>query len=163
VQVVALEWNWLFIYPDYNIATLNFMNIPKETPINLEITADSPMNSFWVPALAGQVYAMNGMTTKLHIMADKVGSYNGSSANISGEGYADMRFKVNSKTDADFTTWTKEATLSRNELSTATYGKVAAPTIKAAPTTYKLQSPNLFNDVILKYMPEKTEAHGGSH
>lgn len=161
VQVVALEWNWLFIYPDYNIATRNFMNIPENTPINLSITADAPMNSFWVPALAGQVYAMSGMTTKLHLMADSVGTYNGSSANISGEGYADMRFKVNSLTENDFATWAKQATLSKDILNEASYAKIAEPSKNAAHTTYKVTTPTMFEDVIMKYMSSENKKSGG--
>ena len=84
VQVISLNWKWLFIYPDQGIATVNYLNIPKDTPINFTITSDAPMNSFWIPALAGQVYSMTGMSTKLHVMANDVGTFNGASANISG-------------------------------------------------------------------------------
>jgi cytochrome o ubiquinol oxidase subunit 2 len=154
VQVIALEWNWLFIYPDHKTATLNFMNIPEDTPINLTLTSDAPMNSFWVPALAGQVYTMSGMSTKLHIMADKPGTYNGTTANISGEGYADMRFKVNSMTERDFTVWMEQALASKNVLNSETYEKIAEPKKDRAETTYILKTPSLYDDVIMKYMPE---------
>jgi cytochrome o ubiquinol oxidase subunit 2 len=160
VQVIALEWNWLFIYPDHKTATLNFMNIPEDTPVNLSLTSDAPMNSFWVPALAGQVYTMSGMATKLHLMADKPGTYNGTTANISGEGYADMRFKVNSMTERDFASWAKTAATSQNALNTETYETIAEPKKDRAETTYTLKTPSLFDDVILKYMPE---GHSNSH
>lgn len=156
VQVIALEWNWLFIYPDYKTATLNYMNIPEDTPINLSITSDAPMNSFWVPALAGQVYAMSGMETKLHIMADSVGTYSGSTANISGEGYADMRFKVYSQKEADFEAWTKKAAASTHMLTATSYAKIAEPTKNQPETTYMLMTPTLFDDVIMKYMAHDT-------
>lgn len=152
VQVIALEWNWLFIYPEEQTATLNFMNIPEDTPVNLTLTSDAPMNSFWVPALAGQIYTMSGMATKLHIMAGSVGTYNGTTANISGEGYADMRFKVNAMTDADFESWVKKAATSQNVLSTETYAKIAEPEKNRPETTYSLKTPSLFDDVIMKYM-----------
>lgn len=152
VQVIALEWNWLFIYPDHKTATLNFVNIPEDTPVNLSLTSDAPMNSFWVPALAGQVYTMSGMTTKLHIMADEVGTYNGTTANISGEGYADMRFKVNSMTERNFTSWVKTAAASPNALNSEMYEKIAEPKKDRAETTYALKTPSLFDDVIMKYM-----------
>lgn len=158
VQVVALEWNWLFIYPDYNTATLNFVNIPEDTPVNFSLTSDAPMNSFWVPALAGQVYAMSGMSTKLHVMADKVGTYNGTTANISGEGYADMRFKVYAMTEGNFQSWTKEALKSKNVLSTETYAQIAEPAKNRPETTYALKTPSLYDDIIMKYMP-----HDGTH
>ena len=152
VQVIALQWNWLFVYPESGTATLNYMNIPESTPINLEITSDAPMNSFWVPALAGQVYAMSGMTTKLHIMADSTGTYNGSSANISGHGYADMRFKVYSMNEADFKAWAQKAANSSNMLRTDEYTKLVTAQEHKPETTFMLMAPTLFDDVIMKYM-----------
>jgi cytochrome o ubiquinol oxidase subunit 2 len=88
IQVIALRWKWLFIYPEQKIATVNFFQFPEKTPINFEITSDAPMNSFWLPELGGQIYAMPGMSTKLHLIADTEGSYRGSSANISGTGFS---------------------------------------------------------------------------
>jgi len=90
IQVVALDWKWLFIYPKYNIATVNMAQIPEDTPIDFEVTADAPMNSFWIPQLGGQIYAMSGMATHLNLMADQPGEYRGSSANLSGEGFAEF-------------------------------------------------------------------------
>jgi len=153
VQVVALEWKWLFIYPDKGIATLNYLNIPEDTPINLTLTSDAPMNSFWVPALAGQVYTMSGMSTKLHLMADTVGSYNGASANISGEGYADMDFKVNSMTNTDFSEWVTKSANSKTMLDSATYAKIAAQSKNDGEMTYMLMNRDLYNEIIMKYMP----------
>jgi cytochrome o ubiquinol oxidase subunit 2 len=152
VQVISLNWRWLFIYPDYGVATINTMPIPKDTPINLSISADSPMNSFWVPALAGQIYAMNGMTTKLHFMADTVGTFNGVTANISGEGYAGMTFKVYSKESADFEAWTQQAAESKNVLSSETYKQISQPSKDTAEQTFQLATPDLFKQVIMKYM-----------
>jgi cytochrome o ubiquinol oxidase subunit 2 len=154
VQVVALDWKWLFIYPDQGIATLNYMNIPEKTPIDLTITSDAPMNSFWVPALAGQIYAMSGMSTQLHLMADSTGTYNGSSANISGEGFADMTFKVNSLTNTDFKDWvSKTANSTTPTLLTAdSYKKLAEPSRGDKTTSYLLMDSNLYNEIIVKYM-----------
>ena len=93
VQVVALNWKWLFIYPEQGIATLNFFHIPEKTPIHFKLCADgSPMNSFWIPQLSGQIYAMTGMTTQLYLMADRPGEYMGKAVEINGQGYADMTF-----------------------------------------------------------------------
>lgn len=156
VQVVALEWKWLFIYPDKGIATLNYLNIPEDTPINLTLTSDAPMNSFWVPALAGQVYTMTGMSTKLHLMADTVGSYNGASANISGEGYADMGFKVNSMTNDNFNKWVAESTNSKTMLDSASYAKIATQSKNDGEITYMLMNSDLYNEIIMKYMPHDT-------
>lgn len=160
VQVISTKWNWLFIYPEYGTATLNYMNIPEDTPVNLSITADSPMNTFWVPALAGQVYAMSGMTSKLHLMADKPGEYNGSTTNISGEGYAGLRFKVRSLTEADFSAWAAQATQSADFLTTDTYELLSDGERREVELTYVLSTPNLYDEVIMKYMPRE---HGGSH
>jgi len=171
VQVVSLQWNWLFIYPDKGVATLNYMNIPEKTPIDLTITSDAPMNSFWVPALAGQVYAMSGMSTQLHIMADGIGSYNGASANISGDGFADMHFKVNSLTQDEFSQWIIKSAYSKNTLSNETYKKIAEPSKDNGEVTYALMNKDLYNGIIMKYMSpdesktpakseEKTDMHG---
>lgn len=158
IQVVALEWKWLFIYPDLGVATVNYANIPEKTPIDFQITADAPMNSFWVPALAGQIYAMSGMSTQLHLMSDSVGTYNGSSANISGEGFADMRFKVNSLSQADFTAWRNTAIYSINQLTSDSYAKLAAPTKNNSETTYALIDSGLYNEIINKYMSPEGSA-----
>ncbi len=152
VQVISLNWRWLFMYPDYGVATINHMPIPKDTPINLTISADSPMNSFWVPALAGQIYAMNGMSTKLHFMADEVGTYKGVTTNISGEGYANMTFKVYAQKEADFEAWTKKALESKNVLSSETYKEISKDTKDTSEKTYLLETPGLFDEVIMKYM-----------
>lgn len=151
VQVVALDWKWLFIYPDQGSATLNYLNIPKNTPVDFTITSDAPMNSFWIPALAGQVYAMPGMSTQLHIMADSVGTYTGSSANISGEGFASMHFKVNVMDESDFTTWTKRARQSATVITNVVYQTLTQPSRGDSETTYKLTDPALYNKVIMKY------------
>ena len=153
VQVVALEWKWLFIYPDKGTATLNYLNIPKDTPIDLTITSDAPMNSFWVPALAGQVYAMSGMSTQLHMMARDVGSYNGVSANISGEGFANMRFKVNSMNAEDFSKWMAGATVSKEQLTSESYAAIAKQSKDDGERTYTLMNKGLYNEIIMKYMP----------
>ncbi|MFZ1301482.1 MAG: ubiquinol oxidase subunit II [Candidatus Microsaccharimonas sp.] len=152
VQVVSLEWNWLFIYPDQGVATLNYLNIPEDTPINLSITSDAPMNSFWVPALAGQVYSMTGMSTKLHLMADDPGTYNGSSANISGEGFADMRFKVNSMATSDYESWVLKSANSPKMLTSETYAEIRKPSHDTGEVTYMLMNKDLYNEIIMKYM-----------
>ena len=152
IQVVSLQWKWLFIYPDQQVATLNYFNIPKNTPINFTITSDAPMNSFWVPSLAGQVYAMTGMSTQLHMMSDSVGTYNGSSANISGDGFADMHFKVNSMDESDFTSWVAQAKTSINALSSSAYALLSKPSHTNNEATYSLTDSSLYNEVIMKYM-----------
>lgn len=154
VQVVSLEWKWLFIYPDYNVATLNHMIIPKDTPIELTLTSDAPMNSFWVPALAGQVYTMTGMSTKLHLMSDSVGVFKGASANISGEGYADMSFDVYSQRERDFEAQMRKAAQSPDILTNERYEALAAKGIDTSEKTFQLGSPGLYHSIVMKYMEE---------
>lgn len=152
IQVVALQWRWLFIYPDKGIATLNYANIPKDTPVDMTITSDAPMNSFWVPALAGQVYAMSGMSTQLHIMANNVGSYNGTSANISGKGFADMTFKINAMSQSDFSGWAINSATSSNSLTSESYKAISAQSTDKKEMTYVLMDKDLYNEIIMKYM-----------
>src|SRR5258705_9064390 len=94
IQVVSLDWKWLFIYPDQGIATVNQLTVPVGTPVRFELTSSGVMNSFFVPQLGGQIYTMAGMMTRLHLQADHPGTYPGLSANYSGAGFADMRFNV---------------------------------------------------------------------
>ncbi len=152
IQVVALQWKWLFIYPDQQIATVNYVRFPAGTPVNLEITADAPMNSFWIPELGGQIYAMPGMSTGLHLMADSAGSYRGSSANLSGRGFAGMRFVAESTTQADFDRWVSEVRTSPNHLDSVSYAKLQEPSENNARTTYATAQLDLYDKVITKYM-----------
>jgi cytochrome o ubiquinol oxidase subunit 2 len=150
--VVALQWKWLFIYPEEKIASLNFLQIPKDIPIHFEITADAPMNSFWIPHLAGQIYAMPKMKTELNLIANDVGDFRGSSANISGEGFADMHFITRASSEEDYHKWVKEAKQSSHELSLEEYKKLAAPSTKNSPEIFLLKEEGLFEQIVMKYM-----------
>lgn len=151
VQVVALQWKWLFIYPEEKIASLNFLQIPEKTPIHFEITADAPMNSFWIPDLGGQIYAMPNMKTELNLIADKTGDFRGSSANISGEGFASMHFITRASTEKDFEEWVKTAQNSSNTLTGKGLTELAAPSQGNPPEVFKTDG-NLFHQVMMKYM-----------
>ena len=105
VQVVSLDWKWLFIYPDQGIATVNQLTIPVGTPVSFELTSSGVMNSFFVPQLGSQIYTMAGMVTRLHLQADHPGTYRGLSAQYSGSGFADMRFAVDAVPAEDFARW----------------------------------------------------------
>lgn len=152
IQVVALEWKWLFIYPEEQIATVNYVKFPMSTPVNFNITADAPMNSFWIPSLGGQIYAMSGMSTKLHLEADGAGKYKGSSANISGRGFAGMNFVAEATSQDDYKTWVRSAQEYGDTLTTADYDRLAKPSQNNKPQTFSYVSPNLYNDVLMKYM-----------
>lgn len=158
IQVVALDWKWLFIYPEQNIATVNYVQFPVNRPVNFEITADAPMNSFWIPQLGGQIYAMQGMTTKLHLNANEIGSYKGLSANISGEGFADMKFTAKATTKADFEAWVIGVKQSDKKLTPATYAALAKKSTDAPVAYYASSTDGLYDTIVMKYMmPETTK------
>jgi cytochrome o ubiquinol oxidase subunit 2 len=150
IQVVAMQWKWLFIYPEQNIASVNYVQFPANTPINFEITADAPMNSFWIPKLGGQMYAMSGMSTELHLMADQPGTYEGVSANISGKGFADMHFIARSSSSADFDKWVDEAKTLTQTMDMATYDQLSKPSENVSPTYYASADENLYHYVMSK-------------
>jgi cytochrome o ubiquinol oxidase subunit 2 len=156
--VVALQWKWLFIYPGQNIATVNFVQFPENTPVNFIITADAPMNSFWIPQLGGQIYAMPGMSTQLHLMANGAGSYRGVSANLSGQGFADMKFIAKSSSSADFKRWVHSVSYSHNALSLAGYDKLALPSQNNLPAAYSSKPTGLYDTIITKYMITNTSS-----
>jgi cytochrome o ubiquinol oxidase subunit 2 len=151
IQVVALDWKWLFIYPEQGIATVNFIQFPVNTPLNFEITADAPMNSFWIPQLGGQIYAMPAMKTKLHLIANEIGVYRGSAANISGDGFAGMTFKAQASSQEDFDQWVQTAKQSSNQLNQSTYDQLMKPSSYHPVTLYVLTDGDLFNHILMKY------------
>lgn len=161
IQVVALQWKWLFFYPEQGIATVNFIQFPEDTPINFEITADAPMNSFWIPSLGGQVYAMAGMETKLHLEASETGDYEGVSANISGEGFSGMRFTATASSRDDFNQWVSSVKQSKQNLAQADYEKLLEPSKNVEPVLYANYNKDLYDTIIMKYMKPgaKTEGH----
>jgi cytochrome o ubiquinol oxidase subunit 2 len=157
IQVVALDWKWLFIYPEHGIAAINFVQFPEKTPLNFEITSDAPMNSFWIPQLGGQIYAMPAMRSKLHLMANEIGSYRGVSANISGTGFAGMRFTANSTSDEDFHAWVQMIKQSAKPLNLDEYDQLVAPSEYHPVTYYVLAQEDLFERILMKYMAPSKE------
>jgi cytochrome o ubiquinol oxidase subunit 2 len=152
IQVVALQWKWLFIYPEQNIASLNFVQFPENVPINFEITADAPMNSFWIPQLGGQIYAMPAMKTQLHLMASEVGEFRGSSANISGDGFAGMVFTAKASSEKDFESWVGSVRSSGQGLTLDVYNNLVNPSQYNPPAFYLLKKEGLFDEIIMKYL-----------
>ena len=152
IEVIALQWKWLFIYPEENIATLNYLQIPVDTPINFVMTADAPMNSLEIPQLAGQIYAMTGMKTQLHIMADTVGDYMALSTNISGYGFSDMHFTVHASTPADYQAWVKTIQKSPKHLDLTEYNRLVAPSSKDPVQYYSGVEKDLFENEVMKFM-----------
>lgn len=164
IQAVSLDWKWLFIYPDQHIATVNFLEIPEKTPINFQITADAPMNSLWIPALGGQIYAMPGMRTKLHLIADGVGEYKGLSSNFSGDGFAGMKFNVKSVSSSDFSEWVQTVkNVSPNQLTPNAYTLLAKPSENTAVQYYSFVPDGLFNRIMMKFMMPANSLEGMSN
>jgi cytochrome o ubiquinol oxidase subunit 2 len=148
VQVVALDWKWLFIYPDEGIAAVNQLTVPVGATISFELTSSGVMNSFFVPQLGGQIYTMSGMVTRLHLRADHAGTYRGMSANYSGAGFSDMYFNVNAVPLEKFAQWVAETRTSGQALDAQSYVELAKPRQAVAPFTYRAVSPDLFNGIL---------------
>ena len=153
VDVVALNWKWLFIYPDYGIATVNRLEIPANTPINFKLTSESIMNSFFIPQLGSQVYAMAGMQTQLHLIADAPGIYEGRSSAFSGPGFSDMHFDTVATGPEAFAAWLRTAKASSAHLDDATYKSLAQPSSNTPATVYGDVAPGLFDSIVDQFMP----------
>jgi cytochrome o ubiquinol oxidase subunit 2 len=153
IQVVAMDWKWLFIYPELGIATLNFFYIPEQIPIHFQLTADNaPMNSFWIPQLSGQIYSMTGMSTQLHVMANGIGDYVGRGAEINGEGYSGMKFLVKSVSAKDFEDWIAQVKTSSHHLTEEFYLELVKPAINTSHIPFSKVEDNLYHKIIHKYM-----------
>jgi cytochrome o ubiquinol oxidase subunit 2 len=153
VQVVAMNWKWLFIYPDLNIATVNQMAFPKDVPVNFRITSDAAMNSFFIPQLGGQIYAMAGMETKLHLIANEAGTYKGISANYSGAGFSGMKFNaIATETPSSLMPGYKRCAASGKSLNADAYLALAKPSENNAVAFFNTPEPRLFDAVLHKYM-----------
>lgn len=152
VKVVALRWKWLFIYPEQNVASVNFTQVPVDTPVRYEITADEmPMSSFWIPHLGGMLYSMTGHVNPLNLIGDTVGDYPGSTAEINGPGFAGMRFTTRVSSKEDFDKWVAEAKQSQITLDEAEYEKLLEPSENNKPVLYANPSPDLFDMIVGKY------------
>jgi len=148
IEVVALDWKWLFIYPEQGIATVNEVVAPIDVPINFKITASSVMNSFFVPALAGQVYAMPGMQTQLNAVINRVGEYEGFSANYSGAGFSGMRFKFKGTTADEFSQWVQSVKGTGQGLSKAGYQVLAQPSEREPVRRYSAVDAALYDAIL---------------
>jgi cytochrome o ubiquinol oxidase subunit II len=148
VDVVSLDWKWLFIYPDHGVAAVNQLVIPAGTPVKFRLTSATVMNSFFVPQLGSQIYTMGGMTTHLNLLADKPGEYPGFSANFSGDGFSWMRFVVTSMPAGDFDAWLEQARGTASALDDARFAELAKPSKAVPPTTYRSVEPKLFDRVL---------------
>lgn len=153
IRVVAMRWKWLFMYPEQDIATVNFVQIPVDTPVRFELTADeAPMNSFWIPHLGGMLYSMTGHVNPLNLISHTPGDYNGGAAEVNGRGFAGMKFVARVSTQADFDAWVNEAAGQPAELDAAEYARILEPSENNPASVYRSPAnQELFDNLLKKY------------
>jgi cytochrome o ubiquinol oxidase subunit 2 len=147
VEVVSLDWKWLFIYPDEGVASVNRLTVPVGRPVRFRLTSATVMNSFFVPELGSQIYTMPGMTTQLNLRADQAGTYKGMSAQFSGDGFSDMRFEVAALPADQFAGWVESAKALGRTLDPTAYATLAQPSKAVAPATYAPVAEGLFETI----------------
>jgi cytochrome o ubiquinol oxidase subunit 2 len=153
IQVVSLDWKWLFIYPDQKIATVNTLTVPVGAALQFELTSASVMNAFFIPQLGSMIYTMNGMTSRLNLQADHVGTYRGLSSHFSGDGFSGMSFDVNAVPDSDFDAWARTADGVDRTLDARTYSELTQPSKKNEKAIYRLDDPHLFDAIVTQKLP----------
>jgi cytochrome o ubiquinol oxidase subunit II len=153
IQVVSLDWKWLFIYPDQRVATVNALTVPVGAPLEFDLTSGSVMNVFFIPQLGSMIYTMNGMVTQLNLRADQEGDLQGLSAHFSGDGFPAMMFDVHVISPLDFPNWVATTAKSSNVLNADTYKQLSQQSIERGRPTYRLEDPRLFNDITTQKIP----------
>ncbi|GKT24772.1 ubiquinol oxidase subunit II [Acidovorax sp. SUPP3334] len=148
IEVVALDWKWLFLYPEQGIATVNEIAAPIDRPIQFKITSSTVMNSFYIPALAGQIYAMPGMETKLHAVINAPGNFEGFSANYSGAGFSGMRFRFHGVDQTGFDQWVKQAKDAGGELGRDGYLQLEKPSERDSVRRWATVAPGLYDAIL---------------
>jgi len=153
IEVVSLDWKWLFIYPQQRVASVNQLVVPAGVPLHFSLTSASVMNAFFVPQLGSMIYTMNGMATQLHLQADQPGTYRGISAHYSGEGFADMHFDVRALPADQFTGWIETARKQGTPLTEKNYAALAKQSIDAPVMTFNDVEPDLFKKIVHLALP----------
>jgi cytochrome o ubiquinol oxidase subunit 2 len=148
VEVVSLDWKWLFIYPEQRVATVNELVVPAGTPIEFNLTSASVMNAFFVPQLGTQIYTMPGMTTRLNLLADRPGEYPGLSSHFSGDGFSDMHFIVHAVSSSDFSLWVARTQVDGSTLDAAAYSTLASASSNVPPQQYRNVDPDMFGRIV---------------
>ena len=153
VEVVSLDWKWLFIYPEHNIAVVNQFVFPEKTPLSFKITSDTVMTSFFIPQLGSQIYAMAGMTTRLHLMADEQGEYTGQNQQFSGAGFPNMSFNAKATSQVSFDSWVQQVRQSPTRLDSARFAELRKPGVSESVIYYSSIEPGLFEHIVNQYNP----------
>jgi len=153
VQVVSLDWKWLFIYPDQHVASVNRLVVPAGVPIHFMLTSGSVMTAFFVPQLGSMIYTMNRMQTQLHLAADEPGNFRGLATQLSGDGFADMHFEVEAKTEPEFFDWLGQVRAQGEELTPERYIELSKQSVLPAPITFRAVSDGLFEKILDQTLP----------
>lgn len=161
IQVVSLDWKWLFIYPDRSIATINTLTVPTGVPLQFELTSAAVMNVFFIPQFGSMIYTMNGMTTRLNLRADSPGTFGGLAAHFSGDGFSDMHFDVHVVSSEEFSKWAQDASRAGRSLDAHSYEQIAKPSMRNEPAIYRLADPDLFQSIATQKIPPSPGAQAG--
>ena len=161
VQVVGLDWKWLFIYPDQHIATVNKLVIPAGRPVHLELTSDTVMQSFFIPQLGSQIYAMAGMRTQLNLKADRPGVYLGENTQYNGDGFHRQNFRTYAVSDAQFDTWVKRVQSGSQPLDAARYAALSKQSVPDRPIEFSAVPNRMFATIIGKYLYSNDHKEAG--
>ena len=153
IQVVSLDWKWLFIYPEQGVASMNYLVAPAGVPLHFRITSASVFNVFFVPRLGSEIYSMYGMTTQLNLQADQPGVYPGLSAQFSGDGFSDMAFDLRAVTADEFSAWATATSASGPVLDEAGYRDLLKQSQNVKPYTYRSVAPGLFDAIVMQRLP----------
>jgi cytochrome o ubiquinol oxidase subunit II len=162
IQVVSLDWKWLFIYPDQHIATVNTLTVPAGVPLQFQLTSASVMTVFFIPQFGSMIYTMNGMTTRLNLRADSPGTFGGLAAHFSGDGFSDMHFDVHVVPSEQFSTWARDASRADKVLDEPSYVELAKPSMRNEPAIYRLADPDLFQSIATQKIPPSPGAQAGA-
>ncbi len=162
LQVVSLDWKWLFIYPDQNVASVNQLVVPAGVPLHFSLTSASVMNAFFIPQLGSMIYTMNGMTSQLNLQADAPGSFSGLSSHYSGDGFADMHFDVHAMPAEQFTAWVEDTRKTGPTLDAGSYTALAKQSMNTRPYTFRAADPHLFQQIVSQQLPPGPGPQTGS-
>jgi cytochrome o ubiquinol oxidase subunit 2 len=162
IEAVSFDWKWLFIYPDQQVATVNHLVVPAKVPLNFKITSDTVMTSFFIPQLGSQIYAMGGMQSRLHLLADEPGEYSGQNQQFSGDGFPDMHFNVSAMTQDQFDAWIAKTKQAPDKLDQTQLEKLRKPGVGFPVTYFSWVKPGLFSDILSKYQTTLAGKSGAS-
>jgi len=153
VQVVSLDWKWLFIYPDERVATINTLVVPVGAPLHLQLTSGSVMNAFFIPQLGSMIYTMNGMTTQLNLQADAPGTFRGLASHFSGDGFSDMHFDVHAMAPDQFAAWIEGTRNNGPTLDPASFAALERQSMNTKPFNFGAAEPTLFHQIVTQQLP----------